>query len=96
MGQTRHVAACLHKCQASCKHAAFWHGVVSRGHRHGAAQPYFQCPYGMVWFQGGTDMEQLNLIFSTLGVPNEAMWPGVSQLKTYVPFREKVSSAHTG
>ncbi|KAF5843783.1 kinase-like domain-containing protein [Dunaliella salina] len=51
---------------------------------------------GRVWFQGATDMEQLNLIFSTLGVPNEAMWPGVSQLKTYVPFREKASSCLAG
>ena len=35
-------------------------------------------------------MEQLSLIFNTLGVPDESMWPGVSQLKTYVPFKNKV------
>lgn len=46
-----------------------------------------------VWFQGATDMEQLSLVFSALGVPNERMWPGVSLLKTYVPFKEKVRAA---
>lgn len=35
-------------------------------------------------------MEQLSLMFSALGVPDESTWPGVSQLKTYVPFRKKV------
>lgn len=51
-------------------------------------------PLCRVWFQGATDMEQLSLIFNTLGVPDESTWPGVSQLKTYVPFKKKVGGSH--
>jgi hypothetical protein len=54
------------------------------------ALPSFLPPYSRVWFQGGTDMEQLGLMLNMLGVPDEFIWPGVSQLKTYVPFKKKV------
>lgn len=49
-----------------------------------------------VWFQGATDMEQLSLVFAALGAPDEASWPGVSQLKTFVPFKRKVRARGSG
>ncbi|GFH27178.1 protein kinase domain-containing protein, partial [Haematococcus lacustris] len=40
---------------------------------------------GRVWLPGMSDMGQLTLIYAALGAPSEDTWPGVSQLKTYVP-----------
>jgi len=36
-------------------------------------------------FPGDSEIDQLYKIFSTLGTPNEAVWPGVSSLKDYKP-----------
>lgn len=34
-------------------------------------------------FPGDSEIDQLFRIFRTLGTPNEAMWPGVTQLPDY-------------
>lgn len=41
-----------------------------------------------IW-QGKTEMDQLRLIFGTLGTPNEVSWPGVTSLPFYVEFKSQ-------
>lgn len=39
------------------------------------------------FLQGGTDLDQLNVIFSKLGTPSTDSWPHVDELPDYVTFR---------
>ena len=38
-------------------------------------------------FAGNKELEQLDLIFKTLGTPNESVWPGVSNLRFFKQFK---------
>lgn len=40
------------------------------------------------WMPGSSDIEQLSLIFQSLGTPTEASWPGLSALPNYVEFQQ--------
>ena len=41
---------------------------------------------GKVLFPGQSDIEQLSLIFDTLGTPDVEDWPEVEDLPCYLPF----------
>ncbi|XP_014284991.1 cyclin-dependent kinase 3 [Halyomorpha halys] len=43
-------------------------------------------------FPGDSEIDQLFRIFRTIGTPNEAMWPGVTQLPDYNPMFPKWES----
>ena len=43
-------------------------------------------------FPGDSEIDQLFRIFRTLGTPNDAMWPGVTQLPDYNPMFPKWES----
>eukprot|EP00300_Choanocystis_sp_HF-7_P000434 c10349_g1_i2.p1 GENE.c10349_g1_i2~~c10349_g1_i2.p1 ORF type:complete len:281 (+),score=63.63 c10349_g1_i2:321-1163(+) len=38
-------------------------------------------------FQGTNEIDQLNRIFTLLGTPTEEIWPGLTSLPAYMPFR---------
>lgn len=38
-------------------------------------------------FPGNKEVEQLDLIFKTLGTPNETIWPGISNLRFWKQFK---------
>ena len=41
----------------------------------------------VAYFPGTSDIDQLARIFTALGTPTEATWPGLSSLPDYVPFQ---------
>lgn len=40
------------------------------------------------WLPGVSDIDQLGKTFAALGTPDEATWPGVKQLPTYIEFQK--------
>ena len=39
------------------------------------------------FFPGSSDIDQLARIFTALGTPDDAVWPGLSSLPDYIPFQ---------
>eukprot|EP00965_Chrysotila_dentata_P158067 5222064-Pleurochrysis_carterae.AAC.2 len=44
-------------------------------------------------FAGTSDIDQLSRIFTALGTPDDAVWPGVESLPNYVPFQPTVGKS---
>ena len=92
---------CAVLCFAALRCAALrWHSRAPPGHRTGAGSKCYGagvdmwavgCIFGELMlrlplFEGSSDIDQLGKIFSGLGTPSDAQWPGMRALPDYVEY----------
>ena len=68
--------------------AAFRRQILRFGRRHVVGRLHLlRTPSPCAVLSGSSDIDQLARIFTALGTPDDAVWPGLSSLPDYIPFQ---------